>query len=195
MIVNEDFYREDAVTVAKNLIGKSLKRKINDQIIEVKIVETEAYMGAEDKASHAYNNKKTKRTEKMFVKGGTAYIYLIYGMYYCFNIVTESKEKPQAVLIRAVEPVSGLEIIENNRNIKSDKKEDLTNGPGKLCQALSINKSLNGVSLFNSEKLYIEKAENNNFEIGKGKRINIDYAEEYQKKPWRFYLEGSSFLS
>ena len=195
MILNEEFYRQEAVTVAKELIGKKLVRKMDDKIIESKIVETEAYMGPEDKASHAYNNKRTKRTETMFAEGGIAYIYLIYGMYYCLNIVTERKGKPEAVLIRAVEPLLGLDIIKKNRDIKSQKREDLTNGPGKLCQALEIDKSLNGVNFTTNKELYIEKGEENNFEIGKGKRVNIDYAEEYKDKLWRFYLKGSSFLS
>ncbi|HKL75777.1 MAG TPA: DNA-3-methyladenine glycosylase [Halanaerobiales bacterium] len=195
MILSENFFKEDAITVAKELIGKKLIRKIDNKIIETKIVETEAYMGPEDKASHAYGNKKTKRTVTMFKRGGIAYIYLIYGMYYCFNIVTANEGKPEAVLIRAVEPLSELEIIKSNRDIKSEKKEDLTNGPGKLCQALQINKKLNGINLTANEHLYIKEDEENNFEIGTGKRINIDYAEEYKDKLWRFYLKGSSFLS
>ncbi|MGM0437477.1 MAG: DNA-3-methyladenine glycosylase [Bacillota bacterium] len=193
--LKQDFYRQNAITVAKDLIGKKLVRKIGDKIIVTKIVETEAYMGPEDKASHAYDNKRSKRTETMFAEGGIAYIYLIYGMYYCLNVVTESKGKPEAVLIRAVEPLSGMKIIESNRDIKSKKREDLTNGPGKLCQALEIDKSLNGVNFSTNKELYIEKEEENNFEIGKGKRVNIDYAEEYKDKLWRFYLKGSSFLS
>lgn len=193
--LKQDFYRQNAITVAKELIGKKLVRKIGDEIIETKIVETEAYMGPEDKASHAYDNKRSKRTETMFAEGRIAYIYLIYGMYYCLNVVTEREGKPEAVLIRAVEPLSGMKIIESNRDIKSKKREDLTNGPGKLCQALKIDKSLNGVNFTANKELYIEKEEENNFEIGKGKRVNIDYAEEYKDKLWRFYLKGSSFLS
>jgi DNA-3-methyladenine glycosylase len=160
-----------------------------------KIVDTEAYMGAEDKASHAYNNKKTKRTKTMFGKGGLAYIYLIYGMYHCFNVVTEVKDDPHAVLIRAVEPVEGLELIKKNRNIKSSNLEDLTNGPGKLSQALKIDKSLDGCDLVKSNKLYLLDQENNDFKVVAAPRVNIDYAEEYKDKLWRFYIRGNKFIS
>jgi DNA-3-methyladenine glycosylase len=114
------FYQRDAVTVAKELLGKFLVREIDDEKIIVKIVDTEAYQGAEDKASHAHNNKKTKRTKTMFARGGLAYIYLIYGMYYCFNIVTAAEENPHAVLIRAVEPVSGLELIKSFKTMQDN---------------------------------------------------------------------------
>ncbi len=195
MILTEKFYRQDAITVARELIGKKFVRKIGEKKLVSKIVETEAYMGPEDKASHAYNNKRTKRTETMFGEGGIAYIYLIYGMYHCFNVVTASKGKPEAVLIRAVEPLNGFEIMRGNRQIKSKRKEDLTNGPGKLCQALEIDRSLDGIKLTKNNDIYIEDIFEDNCEIEKGKRINIDYAEEYKDKLWRFYLKGSSFLS
>ena len=197
MFLTEKFYRQDALTVARELVGKKLVRKIGDKKIVSKIVETEAYMGPEDKASHAYNNKRTKRTETMFCEGGIAYIYLIYGMYHCFNVVTASKGKPEAVLIRAVEPLNGFEIMRENRQIKSKRREDLTNGPGKLCQALKIDRSLDGIK-FTKDKdneLYIEDILEKDFEIERGKRINIDYAEEYKDKLWRFYLKGNSYLS
>mgnify|MGYP006298388035 FL=1 len=199
MSLGKKFYRQDAVTVAEELVGKLLIRKINGQEIKCRIVETEAYMGAEDKASHAYQNKRTPRTEVMFKSGGYVYVYLIYGMYYCFNVVTGVEDKPGAVLIRAVEPLSGIDIIKKNRKIKSDKKQDLTNGPGKLCQALQINENFDGYNLIKADDLYIEenteKKEKDNVEIGTGKRVNIDYAEEYQDKLWRFYIKGNTFVS
>jgi len=190
-----DFYQNDAVTTAKDLLGKIIVREINGQKIMTKIVDTEAYMGAEDKASHAYNNKKTKRTKTMFGKGGLAYIYLIYGMYHCFNVVTAVKDDPHAILIRAVEPVEGLELIKKNRNIKSSNLEDLTNGPGKLSQALKIDKSLHGCDLVKSNKLYLLDQENNDFKVVAAPRVNIDYAEEYKDKLWRFYIRGNKFIS
>jgi len=190
-----DFYQNDAVTTAKDLLGKIIVREINGQKIMTKIVDTEAYMGAEDKASHAYNNKKTKRTKTMFGKGGLAYIYLIYGMYHCFNVVTAVKDDPHAILIRAVEPVEGLELIKKNRNIKSSNLEDLTNGPGKLSQALKIDKSLDGCDLVKSNKLYLLDQENNDFKVVAAPRVNIDYAEEYKDKLWRFYIRGNKFIS
>ena len=195
MKLDYDFYQNDAVTAAKDLLGKIIVREINGQKIMTKIVDTEAYMGAEDKASHAYNNKKTKRTKTMFGKGGLAYIYLIYGMYHCFNVVTAVKDDPHAILIRAVEPVEGLELIKKNRNIKSSNLEDLTNGPGKLSQALKIDKSLDGCDLVKSNKLYLLDQENNDFKVVAAPRVNIDYAEEYKDKLWRFYIRGNKFIS
>ena len=195
MKLDYDFYQKDAVQVAKNLLGKTIVRKYKGKTIKVKIVDTEAYMGAEDKASHAYNNKRTKRTETMFARGGLAYIYLIYGMYYCFNIVTAEEDNPHAVLIRAVEPVEGLEIIKKNRKIKSNKVETLTNGPGKLSQALKIDKSLNGCDLVKSNQLYLLDNQVDDFIMEKVPRVNIDYAEEYKDKKWRFYIKENKFIS
>ncbi|MFW5988382.1 MAG: DNA-3-methyladenine glycosylase [bacterium] len=201
MRLNKEFYKQDAVTVAENLVGKLLVRKLKGKEIICRIVETEAYRGIKDKGSHAYNNRRTARTEMMYKEGGHAYIYLIYGMYYCFNVVTNEKECPDAVLIRAVEPLTTLDIIKENRKIKSKKLEDLTNGPGKLCQALAIDKSFNYHNLIKSDQLYIIKDEKekdkdkNKEQVIADKRINIDYAEEYKDKMWRFYLKDNSFVS
>lgn len=189
------FYQRDAVTVAKELLGKSLVRKYDDKKIKVKIVDTEAYLGAEDKASHAYNNKKTKRTKTMFKKAGLAYVYLIYGMYYCLNVVNAAEGDPQAVLIRAVEPTAGLDLIRENRQINPKKREDLSNGPGKLSQALKIDKSLDSCNLVKSSKLYIVDDNNDEFQIETAKRVNIDYAEEYRDKKWRFYIKDNQYKS
>lgn len=194
MRLNYNFYQQDAITLAKNLLGKLLVRKIKGKEIICKIVETEAYMGLEDKASHAYQNKRTKRTKIMYKRGGYAYVYTIYGIYNCLNIIANKKDVPEAVFIRSVEPIKGIEIIKENRKIKSKKMEELTNGPSKLCQALNIDKKLNGYDLTKGKVLYIE---NNdwNFKIVSSKRINIDYAEEYKDKLWRFYIENNLFVS
>ncbi|MDK2946554.1 MAG: DNA-3-methyladenine glycosylase [Geotoga sp.] len=192
--MNRDFFKQDAVTLAKDLLGKMLVRKVEGRIINSLITETEAYVGPEDKGSHAYNNKRTKRTETMFKEGGHAYIYLIYGMYNCLNIVCSEKDKPEAVLIRAVEPLNEIEYIRMNRKIKSNKVEDLTNGPGKLCQALDIDTSLDGIDLLNNSVLYIQDNLSNH-EIVASKRINIDYAGEYANKLWRFYIKDNKFIS
>lgn len=198
MNLDKNFYQQDAVSLAKKLLGKLLVRETENSRIICRIVETEAYVGPEDKACHAYNNKRTKRTEVMFHNGGIAYVYLIYGMYYCLNVVANIKDKPEAVLIRAVEPVKGLTHIRENRKIKSKKVEALTNGPGKLTQALIIDKKLNGHNLKTRSELYIK--DDNSYDTGKyeivqAKRINIDYAEEYSDKLWRFYLKENSFVS
>ncbi|WP_129595819.1 DNA-3-methyladenine glycosylase [Anaerophilus nitritogenes] len=194
MKLDESFYRKDALNLAKDLLGKILVRKIGDRLIQCKIVETESYIGPQDKGCHAYNNKRTKRTEVMFWDGGYAYIYMIYGMYYCLNIVAAKKEEPQAVLIRAVEPLNEFEILKENRKIKSKKLKDLTNGPGKLCKALHITKELNGYDMISGDELYI-KDNDEKIEIVSTKRVNIDYAEEYKDKLWRFYIKDHSFVS
>lgn len=191
-----DFYKRNAIEVAKDLLGKYLIRKIGTKDIICKIVETEAYIGPEDKACHAYDNKKTKRTKSMFKSGGNLYIYQIYGIHYCLNIVTNLKEKPEAVLIRAIEPIEGLDIIKRNRKIKSEKIENLTNGPGKLTKALLINKKFDGYNIINGDEIYIIKPINEKEkEIVQRKRINIDYAVEYKDKLWRFYIKGNKFIS
>lgn len=194
MRLTSDFFNTNAITLAKNLLGKHLVREINGDILVSKIVETEAYVGPEDKACHAYNNKRTKRTEVMFGKSGVTYVYLIYGMYDCLNIVAANEEEPQAVLIRAVEPVSDIQSFRNKRKIKSKKIEDLTNGPGKLCQALQITTKDNGIDLVSSEEIYLLNS-TEEFDIVETPRINIDYAEEYVDKLWRFYIKGNRFVS
>lgn len=189
-----DFYKQDGVTLAKELLGKILVRKLEGQEICCRIVETEAYVGPEDKGCHAYGNKKTNRTKTMFLEGGHAYVYMIYGMYNCLNVVATKKDKPEAVLIRAVEPLNGVDIIRKYRDIKSKKIKDLTNGPGKLCRALNITRELDGYDMINGDELYVidDKLE---YEIVKSKRINIDYAEEYVHKLWRFYIKDNEFVS
>ena len=194
MRLDKDFYRRDGLTVARELVGKILVREINGQQVQAKIVETEAYLGPEDKACHAYNNKRTERTETMFAAGGVAYIYRIYGIYNLLNVVANDEGVPEAALIRAVEPISGLDLIKEQRGIESNQRQDLTNGPGKLGEALAIEKSLDGYDLINGSNLYIIDSDEP-VEIENDKRINIDYAEEYKDRPWRFYIAGNSFIS
>ncbi len=193
-LLKKEFYLQNAEIVAKELLGKYIVREYDNKKIVCKIVETEAYIGPEDKACHAYNNRCTERTKVMFEEGGIAYIYFIYGMYYCLNIVVEREGKPEAVLIRGIEPVENIEEIKSNRSIKSKKEQDLTNGPGKLCTALKIDKSLNGYDITRKCELYITEGEEIE-EIITAKRINIDYAEEYRDKHWRFYIKGNKFVS
>jgi len=193
--LKQEFYQKDAVQAARDLLGKIIVRKYDGKTITVKIVETEAYCGAEDKASHAHNNKKTKRTAPMFKKGGHAYIYLIYGMYYCLNVVTAAENNPHAVLIRGVEPLKGLKYIKENRQIKSSRSKDLTNGPGKLSQALKIDKSFDGCNLVENNSLYLTDGGTEDFEIESSPRINIDYAEEYKDKKWRFFIKNNKYVS
>lgn len=189
------FYEQSALTVASELLGKYLVRNINGHKIVSKIVETEAYCGPDDKACHAHNNRRTRRTETMFMSGGHAYVYLIYGLNHCLNIVTEKKDVPHAVLIRSVEPVEGLDLIKKNRPLIKNI-HDLTNGPGKLTKALNIDMNLNGYDIIKGTELYIENnPENSDISIVKTKRVNIDYAGEFKDKPWRFYIKDNPFVS
>lgn len=194
-----DFYQQDALVVARNLLGKYLVRIFNGKELICRIVETEAYKGPEDKGSHAYGNRRTKRTETMFLPGGFAYVYFIYGMYYMLNIVSANLNQPQAVLIRAGEPIRGLEIMHANRRLKQNDPHKLLNGPGKLCSAMAIDLSFDGYNLVNGDKLYIKSAnmpeDDSAFKIVKAKRINIDYAEEYKDKLWRFYIADNPCVS
>jgi DNA-3-methyladenine glycosylase len=174
------FYRQDAYALAQALLGKVLVTNFQGKVKRFRIVETEAYGGATDKAAHSYNNRRTKRTETMFGEAGHLYIYLIYGMYYLMNIVANKPEIPEGVLIRSLEPLDG---------------EASTNGPGKLCRALGINSSHNGLDLCASSEIYLY---DDNYQIQKlvaCKRVGIDYAEEDKNRLWRFYLEESNYVS
>ena len=195
------FFEQNTLKLAQNLLGKYIIRKYNKKILIGKIVETEAYYGPNDLASHA-SRGKTERTKLMFDQAGLAYIYLIYGMYYCFNITTEKKEFPAAILIRAVEPIQGIKQI--YKNCKKPLAQypklntQLTNGPGKFCRAFKIDKKLNGENLIASQKIYLAKNPKEKIkptQIKKAKRIGIDYAGQYKDKLWRFYLKNNLFVS
>lgn len=192
----KSFYSQDALYLAPRLLGKVLVRKIGESYVRCQIVEVEAYAGPHDKAAHVYNNKRTARTESMFLAGGHTYVYIIYGMHHCLNIVAGVADKPQGVLIRGVEPLDeeSFRIIKENRSIRSKKLSDLTNGPGKLCAALGINKSLNGYNLLGGEELFLEDV-GSNPSIVCAPRINIPYAEEYIQKPWRYYIKDNPYVS
>lgn len=191
--LNRSFYDRDARIVAEDLIGKVLVRKYEDKIIKARINETEAYIAEIDKASHAYGNKITPRTKIMFGPPGFTYVYFIYGMYYCMNFVTEEEGICSAVLIRGAEPLENIEemcVNRYNKTLESLTKsqiKNLTNGPGKLCNALKITKEHNGVDLIGDE-IYVENDGFKDFYIEKTKRINIDYAEEAKDFLWRYIL-------
>lgn len=192
--IKKDFYNRETLKVAQELLGKFLVRKIGKKIIAGKIVETEAYVGLSDLASHA-SRGKTVRTAPMFGPPGHAYVYLVYGLNYCFNIVTEKENYPAAILIRAIEPAEGADLMKRYR--KTQKLIfNLTNGPGKLCQAFKINKTLNSLDL-TKNILWIEDrgVKIKSSEIVAAKRIGVDYAGKYKNKPWRFYLRGNPFVS
>lgn len=185
-----DFYQRPTLDVARELLGKIIVRQTNGETLIGKIVETEAYIGQDDPACHAAKGR-TPRTELMFGEPGYAYIYFIYGMYYCLNAVTEQPEFPAAVLIRAVEPLEGLQTMRSNRNRRT--MADLTNGPGKLCQAMMIGKHQNGIDLCQSGELYIAAAPAvPTADILATRRIGIRVGTE---KAWRFCLSGNRFVS
>lgn len=198
--MDKKFYGADGITLARNLLNKYLIREYDNKKIVTKIVETEAYMGAIDKAAHAYKNRKSTRTEPLYLSGGHIYVYLIYGMYNCLNLSANKENTPECVLIRAVEPISDLDEISYNRfskpynELTNYQKKNLTNGPGKLCKGLNIDRSLSGENIFGS-KLYIEDNTDNDFEIVEDKRINIDYAQEDKDKLWRFYIKNNKNVS
>lgn len=193
--LDRKFFNQDTLKVAQGLLGKYIVRVKNGRKIMGKIVETEAYMGFNDLASHA-SKGKTKRTELMFGNSGMVYIYLIYGMYYCFNIVTEKKDFPAAVLIRALEPIfKNSEKLNTQRDITFLHK--LANGPGKLSRYLEINKTFNGEDVINSKKLWIE---DNGCAISKKdiistERVGVGYAKHCANYPWRFYIRDNLFIS
>lgn len=199
MKLKSDFYNRNTVNVARDLLGKVLVHNINGKILKCKIVESEAYLGVIDKAAHSYGGKKTERVEIMYGPPGRAYIYFIYGMYYLFNVVTKEEGTPEAVLIRGVEPLEGIETMAKNRygktiDVLSNRQIiNLTNGPGKLCMAMKIDKDLNGEDLCENT-LYIEDNQDV-FDIVTDKRIGIDYAEEAKDLPLRFYIKGNKYVS
>lgn len=199
--LTREFYNRSSLIVAKELLGTYLVNNIQEMKFTGRIVEVEAYMGAEDKAAHSYNNRLTERTKIMYGDAGYAYVYFIYGMHFCMNVVVEAKGKPQAVLIRALEPVSSMGDMAKRRysktleELKRSELIGLTNGPGKLCKAMGISKDHNGEDLC-GDRLYISKGENQDtFNIVSTKRINIGYAEEAKDYLWRFYIENNPYIS
>jgi DNA-3-methyladenine glycosylase len=183
------FFERSTLKVAQELLGKYLVRRIGKKILAGKIVETEAYIGPKDKASHAFGGKITKRNLAEYLKGGHCYIYLVYGMYWQLNITTNQEGKPECVLIRALEPVEGIRNQELGIRV--------ANGPGKLCRWLKLDKSFYGEDLCESKRLWVEDrgVKIKKSQIARSKRIGIEYAEEWAEKLWRFYLKRSEFVS
>jgi DNA-3-methyladenine glycosylase len=190
-----EFYtRPNVLTVARELLGKLLVVPAPDGTrVSGIIVETEAYRGPEDRASHAFGGRRTKRTETMYGIGGTAYVYFVYGMYYQFNVVTNVNDTPHAVLIRALEPFEGVELMRTRRHNRPDR--NLASGPGKLCLALGIDRQLDRADLLGN-KVWLEEGRRiSRSQIKSGPRIGIDYAEEWVEKPWRFWLKDNPHVS
>jgi DNA-3-methyladenine glycosylase len=200
-VLPRSFYLQDTRKVAQELLGKLLVRKVNDTRLSGIIVETEAYRGFDDTACHAHKGP-TERCKVMFGEGGFAYVYFTYGMYNMLNLVTEKKFFPAAVLIRAIDPVEGIDVMFERRGVKKDM--DLTSGPGKLTQALSIDRKLNGADLTSGENIWAEEPNGQmvewlngrHFKVGRSPRIGIDYADETAKNwEWRYFVGGNKFVS
>lgn len=192
------WFRQGALALGPQLLGRTLARRIGQEVIRARIVEVESYVAPHDKGSHAYGNRRTKRTETMFHDGGTAYVYIIYGMYHCLNVVAREAEHAEAVLIRGVEPLTeqDAQLMRQLRPVRSRKAADLSNGPGKLCKALAIDKALDDADLVEGSEVWIEAGTPAAVEqMVCAARIGIPYAEEYAAKPWRFYLAGNPYVS
>jgi len=194
--LDKDFYQsKDVVQVSKDLLGKKLCTNIEGIYTSGIIVETEAYSGKNDKACHAHLGRFTKRTSTMYEVGGTAYIYLCYGIHHLFNIVTNVEGIADAVLVRALMPIEGIEQM-RQRVITKQADRNICAGPGKLSKALGIEKSRNGIDIASSNEVWIENAlETYSSDIVATTRVGIEYAEEDALLPWRFYLKGNKSVS
>ena len=206
--LSKDFFcNKSCIKLSKELLGQIFCRRLPESgtVLKGRIVETEAYLGTEDKASHTYGGRRTERNEPMFMSPGTCYVYFTYGMYYCFNLSAEGEGA--AVLLRAVQPLDGIECMQRlrahsrkgvNRDIKCDYKlKMLANGPSKLCMAFDINKNnMNKVDITDSEAIWIEKGDRVLEEdIATSKRVGISGADEWTEKPLRFYIKNCEFVS
>jgi len=189
--LSRSFYEQSTIDVAKQLLGKYLIHRHADATLVGRIVETEAYLGPHDLACHA-SKGRTKRTAVMFGAAGHAYIYFIYGFYNMLNLVTEAKDFPAAVLIRAVQPVRGIAQMKQNR--KLDSLHNLASGPGKLCQAFAIDRSLNGADVC-GKTLYLEDRDEPAPKFTATPRIGVAYAGKWKDKPLRFIVRDSEFVS
>lgn len=200
--LSRDFYARDTLEAARALLGKYLIRRLGGETLAGRIVETEAYIGRCDKACHAYNYRRTARTETLFAPPGTAYIYLIYGMYHCLNFVTEAEGEPAAVLLRALQAAAGAETMARlrygDKPLTPYRQKNFLNGPGKVCRALALTRAENGLDLTGDTLFLCDAPEDAGLppfavpageRIRTGPRIGVDYAEEARDFPWRFRLE------
>lgn len=203
--LGHDFFNQDTVAAARALLGRYLVRRWQGETLAVRITETEAYRGPVDKACHAYGGCRTARTEPLFAPPGTSYVYLIYGMYHCLNLVTEPEGVPCAVLLRGGAVRAGADTVSRLRfgapfgDLNPARRKNLLNGPGKLCQGLSVTREQNRMDLTESDELYVtaslaelglpEEPPVLPGEIHTGKRVGIDYAEEAAEFPWRFWID------
>jgi DNA-3-methyladenine glycosylase len=193
------FYQRDAVTLARALVGQRLVRVIDGRRLAGVIVETEAYLGVPDMAAHTYNGRRTPRNQTMWGEGGCLYVYFTYGMHHCANVVARREGEPEAVLLRALEPVEGLDAMRRRRAARFRGRDtDLCSGPAKLCQALGIDRGDDGVDLTRGGALFIERLRSRAYpstSLVVTRRVGVDYAGEWAAKPLRFYLKGNPHVS
>lgn len=189
------YQNPDVLFLAKDLLGKVLFTQIEGEVTAGIIVETEAYFGIQDKASHAYGGRRTNRTETMYAAGGVSYVYLCYGLHHLFNVVTSVTDEPHAVLIRAIEPLKGKEIMERRRNMPVQKPA-ISSGPGSAAKALGIDRTFNTKDL-TGEDIWIEDhgIRYTDKDIVATPRVGIGYAEEHADLPWRFFVKGNKYVS
>jgi len=194
--LDNSFYdRSAVVTIARDLLGKILVTEFDGQRTSGRIVETEAYNGVTDRASHAWSGRRTKRTEVIFARGGTAYVYLIYGIHHLFNVVTNVKDTPHAVLIRALEPLEGIPVM-LRRTGKPSPDHSLTRGPGNLSRALGLLTSHTGTTLLGDTIFIADDGwRPRRSDVVAGPRIGVDYAGEDALLPYRFFIKGSPYVS
>jgi DNA-3-methyladenine glycosylase len=194
MLLTRAFYRRDPVAVARALLGQRLVRVLDGRRLAGIIVETEAYLGPKDQAAHSRNGHRSPRNDAMYADGGVAYVYFTYGMHHCFNVVAGSVDNPVAVLVRALQPTEGLDVMRRHRRVSRDTA--LCSGPAKLCQALAIDRAFNGTDLVTGDALFIERVRRTIApRIIRTPRIGVAYAGDWAGKPLRFHLPDNPHVS
>lgn len=188
------FYQRPTLRVARALLGKILVHESPDGVAAGRIVEVEAYRGPEDRAAHTAGGRRTKRNEVMWGAGGHLYVYFTYGMHYCCNVVTRRAGEPEAVLLRALEPVSGIELMRRRRG-RTVPEASLARGPGNLCRALGIDRRLDGADLSTGPVIIVDAPRVPAAAVATSARIGVDYAGDHALRPWRFYLRDSRAVS
>lgn len=188
------FYSRPVLEVARDTVGKIVVHVAAEGVARGRIVETEAYRGPQDLAAHSARGRRTKRTEVMWGPPGHAYLFLLYGMHWAFNLVTTAEGEPHAVLVRAIEPMPPLELMCQRRGLSADRRE-LTNGPGKVCAALGLDGRHYGLDLCGHELFLAADPRARRPRVGRSSRINVDYAGAWARRPWRFYERDNRYVS
>jgi DNA-3-methyladenine glycosylase len=189
------FYVMPTLTVARRLLGKVLVHETPDGVTAGRIVETEAYRGPADRAAHSRGGHRSARNDVMYGPPGHAYVYFIYGMHHCVNVVTQPAGVPEAVLIRALEPIAGIDLMRKRRELLVSPSWRLCRGPGSLCQALGIDRARNGADLVRGALRVLDRPDVPRGQVARSTRIGVAYAGEDAARPWRFFLSGNAAVS